>query len=43
MKRLIEIDKVVWAKVKYFATINCITIRTALELLLNKALNGAVS
>jgi hypothetical protein len=38
MKTLIEIDTSIWAKVKYYATIKGVTIRTALEQLLNKAL-----
>jgi len=38
MKTLIDIDKTVWAKVKYFAAIKEWTLNQSVEYLLDKAL-----
>jgi hypothetical protein len=39
MKKLIEVDRPMWARVKYFATIKNMTLRSALELLISQALD----
>jgi molybdopterin converting factor small subunit len=39
MKTLIELDRPIWARVKYFAAIRDITLKSALELLLTQALD----
>jgi hypothetical protein len=39
MKTLIELDRSIWARVKYFAAINDITLKSALKLLLTQALD----
>jgi hypothetical protein len=39
MKKLIEVDRPMWARVKYFATIKNITLKSALELLITQALD----
>ena len=38
MKRLIDINKSIWGKIKHFATIKDVSINTAVESLLTEAL-----
>ena len=40
MKTLIDLDKEVWARVKYFATIKEWTLNESVEYLLDKALDS---